>query len=224
VTGNRRLLRIIAAGLAAMIGALVLAAVLALPADHEGLGPLAAAGIAEAGASNPVTAVLLNFRAYDTWLEVGVLLLAALGVLTIVRTIEVSSPDPHRDETRLLPAAARAVAMLGVIVAGYLLWRGTFAAGGAFQAGAVLGASLVLLRVAGIRTLDRLRPGTLLAALTIAFVAFGGAAALTAIGGGPMLTYRDEPAAVGIVLLELAIGASTAVTLALLFSLAGARR
>jgi multisubunit Na+/H+ antiporter MnhB subunit len=224
VTGNRRPLRLIAAGLATMIGALVLAAVLALPAEHAGLGPLADASIAESGSSNPVTAVLLNFRGYDTWLEVGVLLLAALGVLAISRTLEIPATDPERDETRLLPAAARAVALLGVIVAGYLLWRGTFAAGGAFQAGAVLGASLVLLRVAGIRTLDRLRPGILLAALTVAFVAFGGAAALTALLGGPMLTYRDEPAAVGIVLLELAIGASTAVTLALLFSLAGARR
>ena len=43
-----------------------------------------AAHMAESGVEHPVTAVLLNFRGYDTLLEVAVLLLALLGVLTVV--------------------------------------------------------------------------------------------------------------------------------------------
>lgn len=41
------------------------------------------ANLAESGVSNPVTAVLLNFRAYDTLLELAVLLAAALGILAL---------------------------------------------------------------------------------------------------------------------------------------------
>ena len=35
------------------------------------------------GVRNPVTAVLLNFRGYDTLLEMGVLLVALLGVWSL---------------------------------------------------------------------------------------------------------------------------------------------
>jgi multisubunit Na+/H+ antiporter MnhB subunit len=223
VIGARRL-RLVAAGLASGVGVLLLVAVLALPERHDGLGPLVARSLAEAGATNPVTAVLLNMRAYDTWLEVGVLLLAAFGVLAIIKTTVRAMSETPQDDAGLLPAAARLVALLGVIVAAYLLWRGTFAAGGAFQAGAVLGAVLVLLRVAGARTIERLRERRLLALLMLAFVAFGVAATGSALLGGPMLAYRGESAGLIVIGLELAIGLSTAVTLLLLFTAAGARR
>ena len=42
-------------------------------------------GLADTGAANIVTAVLLDYRAYDTRGEATILLTAALGVLTIVR-------------------------------------------------------------------------------------------------------------------------------------------
>jgi multisubunit Na+/H+ antiporter MnhB subunit len=221
---SRRLPRVLAAGLATTIGGLLLVAVLALPDDQGGLGAAVAERIAESGASNPVTAVLLNFRGYDTWLEIGVLLLAVFGVLAVARTVEVTETEPHHDEAQLLPTAARLLAVLMFLVAGYVLWRGTFAAGGAFQAGAVLGAAIVLLRVAGTRTLERVRPDLLLPSLSVAFLAFLGVAGVTAAAGGPMLAYRDDVASVVIVALELAIAASTAVTLGLLFAAAGARR
>jgi hypothetical protein len=37
----------------------------------------------DSGVSNPVTAVLLNFRAYDTLLEIGVVLLALWGLKAV---------------------------------------------------------------------------------------------------------------------------------------------
>ena len=42
-------------------------------------------GLADTGAANIVTAVLLDYRAYDTLGEATILFTAALGVLTIVR-------------------------------------------------------------------------------------------------------------------------------------------
>lgn len=97
------------------------------------------------GVSHSVTAVLLNFRAWDTLLELLVLLLALLGVRQLY------SPNMN------LPAAwpllltwSRLLAPLSIVIGGYLLWRGSHAPGGAFQAGAVLAAGAIVLRLAGL--------------------------------------------------------------------------
>jgi multisubunit Na+/H+ antiporter MnhB subunit len=52
----------------------------------------------------------------------------------------------------------RAVAPLMVLVATYLLWAGTTQPGGAFQAGAVLGAAGLLLLLSGRRAPETDRP------------------------------------------------------------------
>jgi uncharacterized MnhB-related membrane protein len=67
----------LAGGLAVVIAA----GLRGLPAEFTGLSVHVAGAIADSGADNPVTAVLLNFRAYDTLLEVAVLLLALIGVV-----------------------------------------------------------------------------------------------------------------------------------------------
>ena len=60
-------------------------AVLSLPASPTGLTTESLAKLPESGVTNPVTAVLLNYRGYDTLLEVGVLLLAVVGVWSLRR-------------------------------------------------------------------------------------------------------------------------------------------
>ncbi len=47
-------------------------AVLSLPTQAPGLNEAVASNLENSGVSNPVTAVLLNFRGYDTLLEMGV--------------------------------------------------------------------------------------------------------------------------------------------------------
>lgn len=96
----------------------------------------------ESGVEHPVTAVLLNFRAWDTFLELLVLLLALLG-LRQLRPAKIKAPRPWP----LLLAWSRVLAPLTVLVGGYLLWRGATAPGGAFQAGALLAAGAVILRL-----------------------------------------------------------------------------
>ena len=54
--------------------------VLSLPDQSQGLQGAVAGQLEKSGVSNPVTAVLLNFRGYDTLLEMVVLTLALLGV------------------------------------------------------------------------------------------------------------------------------------------------
>ena len=54
-----------------------------IPAHDTTLGVRVEAALPGSGLMNPVTAVLLDFRGYDTLLEVGVLVVAALAVMII---------------------------------------------------------------------------------------------------------------------------------------------
>lgn len=113
---------------------------------YEGarLADLAAARVPESGVSNPVTAVLLNFRAYDTLLELAVLLAAILGIWSSGLAL-----PGYRRAGEVLAGLVAWVVPLLILSGGYLLWVGGHAPGGAFQAGALLGAAGVTLRLAG---------------------------------------------------------------------------
>ncbi len=54
--------------------------VLTLPQNTPGLAILVAENLKTTGVTNPVTAVLLNYRGYDTLLELTVLLVPLIGV------------------------------------------------------------------------------------------------------------------------------------------------
>lgn len=60
--------------------------IISLPPETIGLRAQVAANLQISGVSNPVTAVLLNFRGYDTLLEMVVLLLVLLGVWSLQDT------------------------------------------------------------------------------------------------------------------------------------------
>jgi multisubunit Na+/H+ antiporter MnhB subunit len=67
------------------LGLFLLIALEAVWKIPEGGGLTAAteALLPESGVEHPVTAVLLNFRAYDTWLEIGVILLGLLAIFAV---------------------------------------------------------------------------------------------------------------------------------------------
>jgi multisubunit Na+/H+ antiporter MnhB subunit len=135
--------------LAASLAVIVGGSVLGMTSDGAGLRDAVATELGHSGASNPVTAVLLNFRAYDTLLEIAVLILAATGVWAL-EPAAMSVPSETRPNP-ILMALVRILIPVIWVVAGYLLWIGTAAPGGAFQAGAVLCASGILLVVTGLR-------------------------------------------------------------------------
>jgi multisubunit Na+/H+ antiporter MnhB subunit len=108
------------------------------------LADLALDRVPESGVSNPVTSVLLNYRAYDTLLELGVLMAALMGIWSLGR-----APAPFQPAGPALTAMVAWVVPLLILTAGYMLWIGASAPGGAFQAGALLGAAGVILRLAG---------------------------------------------------------------------------
>jgi multisubunit Na+/H+ antiporter MnhB subunit len=193
-----------------------------LSSEPGGLTQLAAENMDASGVEHGVTAVLLNFRAYDTWLEIGVLLLAAMGVLAVHRAFDLRETQREEQSMRVLSWLARVILPLGVLIAGYVYWSGTHAPGGAFQAGAIVAAALVLLALAGLRNASSWEAPVLSSGLVLSFAVFLGIAAAATVDGG-LLKYRGDTAGLIIVGLELTIVISTAVTLAALFAGAGSR-
>lgn len=178
-----------------------------------GLSTAVAENIDASGVSNPVTAVLLNFRVYDTLLEVAVLFLALLGVwsLEIRESAIGSEPEP------VLDVLTRVLTPLLVLVAAYLLWVGAHAPGGAFQAGSVLGAAGVLLILAGWRLPHRLAGLPLRITLVAGLSTFIAVAVLMILGGGRLLEFPSSQASQIILILEATATLSIATILAALF-------
>ena len=136
----------------AAIGVLVLTGILGwtvwtLPPFSDQMSALISSKMPISGVDNPVTAVLLNFRGYDTLLEIGVLLLAAVGVLSVAPSA-VMRADPS--PSPILVLLLRLMLPFITLVSGYVLWIGKYAPGGAFQAGAVLAAGGILLATAAV--------------------------------------------------------------------------
>lgn len=169
--------------------------------------------ITASGVEHPVTAVLLNFRGYDTLLEIAVLLLALIAILA--SGIDTASDRP-RAINPIPQTMARLAAPLMIVVAVYLLWAGAFRPGGAFQAGAVLAAAAVLLHLTGLlpswqTPMLKLRWG--LAAGFLIFLAV--AAGL--LSQGALLQYPPSQAGMLILLIEAGLTLSLGLILAGLF-------
>lgn len=206
---------IVGAGIAAASAALF-GAILLTPAA-DGLGAGVTAGLSESGVSNPVTAVLLDIRGYDTFLELAVVALAVVAVGALAP----SKAAPAPVSSPVGRAAAAVLAPAIVLVAAYLLWTGTSQPGGAFQAGSVLAGGFVLLEAT-----TSMRPvwrqG---AALRWGTVAGAGAFLLAGLAGlwqsGRFLDYPGPEAAYAMILaVESVATVSIAVCLSALLAAA----
>jgi len=99
-----------------------------------------------------VNVILVDFRGYDTFGEITVLGIAAVGVLALLDGLRVRRPATdaggrawsYREEPLMLRMAARVVLPMALIVAVYIFWRGHNEPGGGFIAGLVAAVALVL--------------------------------------------------------------------------------
>ena len=204
------LIGLLTLGLAAAYAWALLSALEA--ADPVRLSGQVSEQLANSGVGNPVTAVLLNFRAYDTLLELAVLAAAVLGILALGQV-----RPSYRPAGQLLGSLVRWLVPLLIVTAGYLLWAGAQQPGGAFQAGALLASAAVLLRLSG--RPDAGLPGS----RALRWLLVGGVAAFLAVGlavtpaGLAFLQYPEGWAGVLILLIEAAATLSIAATLALAY-------
>jgi len=198
---------------AALAGTLAWALLHAFSSPPHDMLPLAISeNLATSGVSNPVTAVLLNFRAYDTLLELTVLLTAVLGILALGQ----ATPG-YQPAGPVFDGLVRWLVPVLILTAGYLLWVGAHAPGGAFQAGAMLAAAGVVLRLAG-RTRIGLPDGFMLRIVMAAGVGLFLLAGLTLLVlGRPFLGYPPAWAGTLILMIESAAMMSIAATLVLAF-------
>jgi multisubunit Na+/H+ antiporter MnhB subunit len=175
-------------------------AVLAQPAPSRQLAGMLAASMEETGVAHELTAVLLNFRGYDTFLEISVLAITAFASLAL----QPPGPEPpalHHVSNRILDALLAWLGPFMLMLGFYLFWAGSKEPGGAFQAGALLAAGGVLLRLSGV-ALPFLRPGF---GLRLGIVA-GFCAFLLAAFSGPFIglsLFAYQPGSAGLVILAV---------------------
>ena len=209
---RRAVVLVLVTALAGMLGH----AVLGLPREPAGLTTEVAARLAETGVEHAVTAVLLNFRGYDTWLELGVLLLALTGCLGVLQRRDLTGAEPPGNPSELLTALVWMLVPVMVLVAGYLLWLGKAAAGGAFQAGVVLAAAWVLMWYGGRRGVASLSPSIWRGLAVAGLLGFLAVAFLTLVLEGVLLGLPTPIAGATILALELLATVSIGVILAAL--------
>ncbi|MCG7535093.1 Na(+)/H(+) antiporter subunit B [Pseudoalteromonas sp. OOF1S-7] len=188
------------------------------PAEQP-LVTLVASHLEQSGVENPVTAVLLNFRSYDTLLEVAVLLIVALAVMPAnseqskVRFISVLVPT---ERSFVLEAFLRWLLPAIVVTSGYLLWTGAALPGGAFQAGALLAGAGILLLLAGHHSFNfNASAARLLLVVGLAVFLLVGAAVI--LSSGIALAYPQAWAGILILVIEVAATLTIAAILVLLF-------
>src|SRR5258707_3465639 len=145
------LLRILAAALCAVVAAALAAVVLLMPDPGATLAPEAASHLGELGVGNPITAVLIAYRSFDTMLEKVVLILAVIGVWSLAPDRYWGGAAGPRRIARpegALAFLAQLLPPLGIVVAIHLVWVGANAPGGDFPGGAGLAATALIATVA----------------------------------------------------------------------------
>ena len=168
------------------------------------------------GVDNPVTAVLLNFRGYDTLLELAVLFAALAGTWSLGPTDPLPPGLPS-------PTPRSLLGLLGpllIVTAAYLLWIGSKAPGGAFQAGALLAAGGILFLLSD-------APLPIWPAVLRRGLITLGLAGFTGMALGPMLAgfapFSYPPAHAGALILAVEIGATLSIAAVLVGLFHGGR-
>src|SRR5262249_50978059 len=125
--------------------------ILSLPDPSPTLAPEAMQNITATGLGNPVTAVLIAYRAFDTMLEKCVLVLAVVGVWSLASDrYWGGAPGVPSGVTwdGALPFFAQLLPPLGILIGIRIFWIGADEPGGAFQGGAILAAMWMIIVMA----------------------------------------------------------------------------
>ncbi|SFR52993.1 MnhB domain-containing protein [Thiomicrospira sp. ALE5] len=212
-----------------LLGGALGVSLLSLVQPAPGLSDLVMNNITQSGVEHPVTAVLLNYRAWDTALELAILMWAwaaqrALGPNLAWHGV--------RLQGLVLVYFSRLMVPLLALVAGYVLWQGAYAPGGAFQAGALLATAFILAFIVQQAQLGQANPAVIRRFIhhwAVKLLWLGGLLAFFVVGlAGLLLGYGFmgyAPAYAGALILAIEIAAtfSIALILAALFTGEGRR-
>ncbi len=186
-------------------------------------------GAEEGGAENIVTAVILNYRGFDTQHEVTVIFTSMASVLAVLMLAKPDSvpkvaPAPELPVSVVVRFIVRVLAPFIAMFAIYVILNGHVTPGGGFQGGTILGAlvialSLVLSREDADALLPRKPEHLLQAAAPIAFFLVGMAGLL--YWGDYLYFPRDEAqrwiSVLMLTIIEIGIGVGGACVLIRIF-------
>ncbi len=155
------------------------------------------------GGKNVVNVILVDFRGYDTFGEITVLAIAAMGVFALLaaaprpsstsvrrdleeaRHLAPPTPQPNLSSV-LFRTSMRLILPLSLIFAAYVFFKGHNAPGGGFIAGLVVAVSLAVLRMAegpgALKSVLPIKPATM-AAIGLVFALGIGLFPLLVSGG-----------------------------------------
>lgn len=144
-------------------GALLLYAVDDLPEFGDPQSPASQSGISqhyiketynESHVPNLVTAVLADYRSYDTMFETVVVFTAGIAIFAILGGLGAQTHRVWRaaPEDKIIRMTCRLLVPVIQIFALYVLMNGHYSPGGGFQGGVIFGASFILLAIS--RDLD----------------------------------------------------------------------
>lgn len=151
----------------------------------------------ETSVPNLVTAVLADYRGYDTMFETIVIFCAGITVLIVLRRTHRRHeknvrPRPTRAGADIiLQSAARLLVPPMQVFALYVVVHGHHSPGGGFQGGVILGASFILLALAYDlkAVLQSFREKAILACSAIGVLIYAGIGSICLLLGGNMLDY-----------------------------------
>lgn len=213
--------RLLAGTVATVVTVGLIYCVLALPEPAPTLAGDAAANLDRTGVSNPITGVLMAFRAFDTLLEATVLLFAVVGVWSL-------SPDRfwggragpahHSDPNGALAYLARVLAPIGVVIAIYILWVGADEPGGKFQGATILAAMWLLVIMGGLADVPPASRTSLRLGLIAGPAMFIGLGFVGVVAAGAFLAWPEGLEKAMILVVEVTLLPSLAITLGLLLA------
>lgn len=159
----------------------------------------------ETGASNMVTAVLADYRSYDTLGEVVVIFTAGLACLLVLGAFtptDAGSGGGEGDDGEMaysfgsdvLDATTRMLTPFIVLFATYVVVHGHTSPGGGFQGGAIFAAALILVRlVRGAAPGLELGSSAILAVASVGVFVFFGTGLTSLFYGHNFLDYSALP-------------------------------
>ncbi|MFP4332668.1 MAG: MnhB domain-containing protein [Campylobacterales bacterium] len=171
------------------------------------------ANIDSSGVSHSVTAILLNFRALDTLLEVGVIFLAIVLFYTITPHF---AYKPLSFESGVTNTFVSLLFPIIVFSSFYILYIGSYTSGGAFGAAALLAGGFIIVRLIKPTYLSNLKDRNLRLMYASGFLFF----TLVGIGAlffGSFLYYKDTLATIVILSVETVLMLSLSAILSSFF-------
>lgn len=142
---------------------------------------------------NFVTAVLADYRGFDTMFETCVVFIAGISIFSILFGLqkEENKPKALRHDSVIVRCAARFMVPLLQLFSLYVVAHGHHSPGGGFQGGVMLGASLILIAIAyDFKTIiSYLNFKGILISAFLGVIIFAGIGLLCMFMGGNFLDY-----------------------------------